>query len=288
MPQFDLRGIRVAEYLNGTYGPTLSAGDAMTANFDLRFAEGRLYAESTLAEYIRKATGGTISLGTKYIPNDAQVLMYGKTRTAKVLSNGKVVQGLKTTAKDKQKYVGVSFYAPDMIDGEEKYTCVFIHRALFGPPSMSLQTQGDNITFQTPTTSGEFLSNRMATDDLIDTAVADTEADAILWTYEVMGDTATLSNNANLAGIYIGNMALAPAFAASTTSYTATATNASDYVTVIADDPHAAVEIKVGTTVIENGSRFTWNTGSNSVKITVRAEDDTTTKTYTVTVTKGA
>lgn len=292
MPQFDLRGIRVAEYIkNGnvpTYGDTMSAGDAMTAQFDLRYAEGRLYAESTLAEYIRKATGGTISLGTKYIPYDAQVLMYGKTRTARVLSTGRVVQGLKLTAKDKPKYVGVSFYAPDMIDGVEKYTCVFIHRALFGPPSMSLQTQGENITFQTPTTSGEFLSNRSATDDLVETAVADTEADAIAWTYEVMGNTPELSSDANLAAIYVGASPLTPTFAPGTTSYTASTSNAFDYITAIPEEASATMTIEVNDEPIENGGRATWETGSNTVEITVYAEDETTTKTYTVTVTKTA
>lgn len=80
MPQFDLRGIKIAEYINtsGTisYDNAQSVGDAMNVNLDLRYAEGRLYAESTLAEYLRKATGGTISIGVKYIPEDAQKLMY--------------------------------------------------------------------------------------------------------------------------------------------------------------------------------------------------------------------
>ena len=69
MPQFDLRGIRIGEYINTsdviTYDTTKTIGEAMNVNLELRFAEGRLYAESTLAEYIRKATGGTISIGVK-------------------------------------------------------------------------------------------------------------------------------------------------------------------------------------------------------------------------------
>ena len=68
MPQFDLRGIRVAEYTGSktagdTYGTPETAGDAMAVNLELRFAEGRLYAESSLAEYLKKATGGTMSMG---------------------------------------------------------------------------------------------------------------------------------------------------------------------------------------------------------------------------------
>lgn len=194
MPTFDLRGIHVAKYINTngtiTYEEPVSAGDAMSANLELRFAEGRLYAESVLAEYIKLATGGTISLATKYIPNDAQTLMYGTKESTRTVNEDKTVTGMKFTAKDVASYVGVSFYAPDMIDGESKYTCVFIARALFGPPSLVYQTRGESITFQTPTTSGEFLANHAETQDLIETGIADTEEDALAWCYAVFGATA--------------------------------------------------------------------------------------------------
>ena len=61
MPQFDLRGMKVAKYQNTngviSYATPVALGDAMNVNIDLRFAEGRLYAESVLAEYVREPTG---------------------------------------------------------------------------------------------------------------------------------------------------------------------------------------------------------------------------------------
>lgn len=58
MPSFDLRGIKCANYVNtnGTisYTGAQSIGDAMTVDLQLKYAEGRLYAESTLAEYMKK------------------------------------------------------------------------------------------------------------------------------------------------------------------------------------------------------------------------------------------
>lgn len=191
MPTFDLRGIKVAEYINtsGTvsYGSTISAGDAMAANLELKFAEGRLYAESTLAEYMKKALGGSISIGVKYLPEAAQTLMYGTQAKTRTLGGNQVVKGLKTTAKDVAKYVGVSFYAPDMIDGVPKYTCVFVSRALFGPPSMVYQTLGESIVFQTPTTTGEFLADNSEDQNIMEVAVADTEDAAIAWCSTVFG-----------------------------------------------------------------------------------------------------
>ena len=197
MPQFDLRGIKVAKYVNNnhaiSYTGAQSAGDAMTVNLELRNAEGRLYAESSLAEYMRKATGGTISLGVKYIPNAVQQLLFGmteKTRTVTYEEGGdsvsKQVPSLQLGAKSQGAYVGVAFYAPDMVDGAEKYTAVFLAKTLFGPPSMTLQTAGENIVFNTPVTNGEFLPDDSADKVLQDIAICDSEAEAQAWVDTVL------------------------------------------------------------------------------------------------------
>lgn len=192
MPQFDLRGIKCAKYINNngaiSYSDAQAVGDAMTANLEMRFAEGRLYAESTLAEYMRKATGGTISLGVKYIKSAAQKLMFGavdKTKSVSYIPVGSTVTstasvtGLSLGAKSQAQYVGIAFYAPDMVDGVLKYTVAFAHKCLFGPPSMNLQTAGDSIVFNTPTTSGEFLADDGSNQDMLDVFVVDDENEAI-------------------------------------------------------------------------------------------------------------
>lgn len=199
MPQFDLRHIYAAKYVNTdgaiSYTNPTQVGDAMTANIELRYAEGRLYAESTLAEYMRKAVGGTISLGVKYILTDAQKLLFGSreksrsisyTPTGGSTSTTESVEGLAIGGKEEGAYVGVAFYAPDMVDGVRKYTCVLVHKALFGPPGMSLQTAGENIQFNTPTTSGEFLADDSANQDLIEVATVEDEQAAIAWVTAVL------------------------------------------------------------------------------------------------------
>ena len=184
MPSIDLKGIKIANYLNTngaiTYTGPQTIGDAMNVNMSLRFAEGRLYAEGALAEYIREATGGTLSIGVKYIPNAAQKVLFGaqdKTRG----SGASAVTGLKYSAKDSSKEVGVAFYAPDLIDGVKKYTCVLIKRARFGLPDMVYNTKGENIQFNTPTTTGEFLPDHSTDQDMFEVAIVDTEAAATAW-----------------------------------------------------------------------------------------------------------
>ena len=192
MPQFDLRGIKCAKYVNTagsiSYTNKQDVGDAMTANLEMRFAEGRLYAESTLAEFMRKAVGGTISLGVKYVKSAAQQLMFGssaKTQSVSYIPVGSTVtatasvSGLALGGKSAAQYVGVVFYAPDMVDGVLKYTVVFAKKCLFGPPSMALQTAGENIVFNTPTTSGEFLADDSSAQDMLLVFTCDDENEAI-------------------------------------------------------------------------------------------------------------
>lgn len=195
MPTFDLRGIRVAKYDDSSgsvkYSGATSAGDAMGANLELKFAEGRLYAEGSLAEFLKEAVGGSISLAVKYIPAPAQTTMYGCTETSRTLtSTGATVKGVKHTSRDEANYVGVSFYAPDRVDGKAVYTCVFVPKSLFGPPSLVYQTKGDSLTFQTPTTTGEFLPDKKTGELLLEIGFADTVEDAIAWTKQVLGEEA--------------------------------------------------------------------------------------------------
>lgn len=199
MPQFGLKGIKAAKYVNTagtiTYTNPTEVGDAMTANLELRFAEGRLYAEDMLAEYMRKAVGGTISIGVKYIKQTAQQLLFGvqtKNRNITYTPTGTTVTATATATSvvnggsDLGQYVGLAFYAPDMVDGTKKFTCVFVKKCLFGPPSMSLQTMGENITFNTPTTSGEFLADDSAAQDLFEVAIVDDENEAKAWITAVL------------------------------------------------------------------------------------------------------
>lgn len=101
-------------------------------------------------------------------------------------------------------------------------------------------------------------------------------------------DEPTPSNDANLASLSIGSLALTPAFDAATKTYTVTTTNATNVVKAVPADAGATVEIKNGDTVINNGTAATWATGANTLTIKVTAADGKATNTYTVTVTKSA
>lgn len=185
MPTFDLRGIKIGKYINTegtiTYDTPISMGDAISVELNLTAAEGRLYAESRLAEYKKLITGGTASVGVKYITDAAQKLLFGMSENTRNVGTSTSQKSLKATAKDIAKYVGMGFYAPDAIDGADKYTAVFVYKVLFGAPSYVYATKGDSITFQTPTTTGEFLADDSEDKNIMETATLESETDAIAW-----------------------------------------------------------------------------------------------------------
>ena len=315
MPSFNLKGVKIGKYVNSsgtiTYTNQTSAGDAMTADVEMSFAEGKLFAEGGLAEYLRRATGGKISLGVKYILAAAQKIMFGKTEktrmvgpaavkqvetataagtvstagnasvtvtsalfdaaevvdvpveldddasdialairtalaananvaadytvagtgasvvlTAKVeaandttlniaiadgsgegasvgvttaatsanttagVAPGGTIAGLLSAMSDVPNYVGVAFYADDMIDGVTMYTCVFVYKSLFSDPAMKFKTYEEgNVTFNTPVTTGTIMPDDSTGRNIIEVAVATTEALAQAWVNTVLGIT---------------------------------------------------------------------------------------------------
>ena len=191
MPTFDLRGIKIGKYINTegtiTYETPISMGDAMSVELNLTAAEGRLYAESRLAEYKKLITGGTASVGVKYITDAAQKLLFGMSENTRNVGTNTSQKSLKATAKDIAKYVGMGFYAPDAIDGTDKYTAVFVNKVLFGAPGYVYATKGDSITFQTPTTTGEFLADDSEDKSIMETATLASESDAVAWINKCFG-----------------------------------------------------------------------------------------------------
>ncbi len=95
------------------------------------------------------------------------------------------------------------------------------------------------------------------------------------------------ANDVDLASIT--GLTLSPSFAAGTTTYTATTTNAKDAITAIASNSDASVKVfytaSSTTTEVLNGGEITWAAGSGNV-VKILVENGNSTKTYQITVTK--
>ena len=104
-------------------------------------------------------------------------------------------------------------------------------------------------------------------------------------------DAPAASTNADLASLRLGRLTLNPAFAAATTSYTASTTDATNTVSAVPADAGATIAITNTHDTDEvdnydNGDAIAWAAGSNTLAVKVTAANGTATKTYTITVTK--
>ncbi len=102
---------------------------------------------------------------------------------------------------------------------------------------------------------------------------------------------AAASSNADLSALAISSGILSPTFASGTISYTASVNNATTSITVTPTRAEANATIKVNGVAVVSGSAsgsINLNVGSNTLTTVVTAQDGTTSKTYTVTVTRAA
>lgn len=87
-----------------------------------------------------------------------------------------------------------------------------------------------------------------------------------------------------LSGLTIGSLTLTPTFDPDVTEYAVSTENATNKVTATCDDEDATITIMNGETEVTNGQSATWETGENTLTITVTKDEESTV--YTVTVTK--
>ena len=104
-------------------------------------------------------------------------------------------------------------------------------------------------------------------------------------------DAPAASTNADLASLRLGRLTLNPAFAAATTSYTASTTDATNTVSAVPADAGATIAITNTHDTDEvdnydNGDAIAWAAGSNTLAVIFFFNDTATTEIYTITVTK--
>ncbi|MGF7040599.1 cadherin-like beta sandwich domain-containing protein [Mucilaginibacter lappiensis] len=110
-------------------------------------------------------------------------------------------------------------------------------------------------------------------------------------TYTVTVNRAAPSADATLAGLSTDAGTISPVFDTSTTSYTATVDNGVSSITLspVSNNPDAIILVNGNQPDVASGTfNIPLNEGSNVITTVVTAQDGTTSKTYTLTVTRAA
>ena len=167
-------------------------------------------------------------------------------------------------------------------DGDEKNIRHCMYNCSVSRPSVGSQTKEASITPGTETLN---LSSDPRTDGIVKTRTSSTTDNTVYsnWFSSVYTPNATV-DSAKLTALTIGELTLTPTFASGAFAYTTSTTNASDAVAATGETGSTVV-VKVNGSIITNGSAPTWETGNNSVQITV-SKNGLATSTYAVTVVK--
>ncbi|MGE5416694.1 MAG: cadherin-like beta sandwich domain-containing protein, partial [Acidobacteriota bacterium] len=115
----------------------------------------------------------------------------------------------------------------------------------------------------------------------VEIVVHSIDGSSVNYAVNILRGTAPPSNNADLANISLSSGTLTPAFGSTITDYTAKVNNNISSVTVSAVAADAKAEVAV-----TQSNPVPLNVGDNEIKVQVTAEDGTTIKTYTITVTR--
>lgn len=148
MPRIGVSDLHVAELTKDesgevTYGSPKRIAGAINIGINKTVAEGELYADDTLDEYVAEMTAQEISLNTKDISNEHEALLLGK----EIDDHGGVVDG----GDDHAPYFAVMFRSRKS-DGTYQYRVLY--KVRFRPFDETFDTKSGSINFQTPTVTG--------------------------------------------------------------------------------------------------------------------------------------
>ncbi len=109
--------------------------------------------------------------------------------------------------------------------------------------------------------------------------------------YGSVSSFTTVSNDASMSAISLSSASLSPGFTAANTTYTASVAYATTATTVTPTHEQANATIQVNGTAVTSGTAsgsINLAVGDNTISVKGTAQDNTTTKTYNITVTRAA
>lgn len=115
-----------------------------------------LYADDTIAEADKTFKGGTISITTDDLEQEASAMVLGITQ-AEFTVGETTVKELVYDDDIKTPYLGLGVIIPKKKDGIIKFRAVVYLRIMFNVPEDSATTQGEKIEWKTPTLEGSVM-----------------------------------------------------------------------------------------------------------------------------------
>lgn len=154
--------------------------------------DNNLYADNAIAETDRSFAGGTLTITTDDLTQEASAAILGL--TAKTLT----IEGLTTETPTELvfgesqtiPYLGFGIIIKKKHGGEYKWRAIVFNKIMFNVPSDAATTQGESIEWQTPELSATIMRDDSADHVWKRESTLDTEADAEAYIKSCLGITA--------------------------------------------------------------------------------------------------
>lgn len=123
-----------------TYNPGKVIGKMVSANLSIQWAEGELYADDMLSEYISEFTSGDLTMEVDNIALADQATLYGATYDA---------DEFQAVYSDTPPFGGIGGVQVLMVNGARKYRAWFFPKVRASMPDWDATTRPDSISFGT-------------------------------------------------------------------------------------------------------------------------------------------
>ena len=142
----------IAKRTEGDTDVTFSGGEYLGKLISVSTApttyDVKLYGDDNVAERAKGVSEVALTINTTTFPLSMVKTLFGGKFTEKTESEGAHAE---KASADNAEYVAFGFCYSEMIGGDEKAFVKFYPKVKFAVPSESFTTQGETITFGTPT-----------------------------------------------------------------------------------------------------------------------------------------
>ena len=132
-----------------TYNAGAVLAKAISLSAAPNVSDVKLYADDMVAEAVKSVSDVTLTLNVDDLSDEARVAILGNTLD----TNGEIV----SKGDDTPPYVGLGIVAGVMRNNVRAWRAIWFTKVMFGAPTETFNTKGQNVEFQTPTLEGTAL-----------------------------------------------------------------------------------------------------------------------------------
>ena len=295
----DLGGLTIS---SGTLSPQFSSSDiTYTASVDNSVTQVTVTPTASDSSAAITVNDNTVTSGNGYIvigltvgePNTVTVIVTAQDSTTKTY----IITLTRAALSDNADLGGLTIssgtLSPQFSSSDITYTASVDNSVtqVTVTPTVSDSSAAITVNGNTVTSGNGYIVIGLTVDEPNTVTVIVTAQDSTTKTYIITLTRAALSDNADLGGLTISSGTLSPQFSSSDITYTASVDNSVTQVTVTptASDSSAAITVNGNTVTSGNGYIVIGLTVDepNTVTVIVTAQDSTT-KTYIITLTRAA